>query len=123
MPQCRPPSFLSLREEFSDKDSAMAQKRIAANARMMKRNRRHDYTPTALVVCEQCGKPVHGYSTNDYRYYRPTCEHGGVIRAGDLEATVWNELLRGLQQPALVLAEVSGNGRARSARRMRPRCG
>ncbi len=89
----------------SDEDFALAQKRIRSNARMMARNRTHEFLLTALLTCERCGKPLHGSSSHHRRYYRPTCEHAETVRADRLEAAVWAELVRGMRQPALVLAE------------------
>ncbi len=89
----------------SDEDFALTQKRIRANARMMARNRTHEYLLTALLTCERCGKPLHGSGSHGRRYYRPTCEHAENARADRIEAAVWAELVRGMQHPSLILAE------------------
>jgi site-specific DNA recombinase len=66
--------------------------------------------------CGRCGNAMSGVSSNGHRYYRCGSSHvrmalerrcGGSIRADKAEAHVWEAVMRVLEQPDVVAAEVA----------------
>jgi site-specific DNA recombinase len=97
---------------ISDEEFSLAQRRIQHNAAVAKRNQRNVYVLKGLVFC-QCGRLMYGNPCGGRRYYRPNCQDARHVRADELEALVWREVVRALRQPALVLAEAKRQREAR----------
>ncbi|MGB2827504.1 MAG: recombinase family protein [Dehalococcoidales bacterium] len=92
---------------------------------------KNDYLLRHHVFCAVCGRPLVGHCLNKkYRYYqcsraRPienakhTCR-ARLVRASDLENTVWEKIKEVLRDPQIVIAEITkqrmeANGSADSA--------
>ncbi len=90
--------------------------RLADNARMASRNQKHFWLLKGLVVCGMCGHLMGGKIAGGYRFYccqatrtrarglRPRCRWHAVS-ARELDEWTWDQVVRALQSPALVLAE------------------
>jgi site-specific DNA recombinase len=100
---------------------ALAQRRLADNARFAPRNSKVPYLLQSLVSCASCGYAYYRTSTRTTNkrisYYR--ClgtdawryEHGKVcnntpVRADYLENLVWNQVITLISDPALIQAEL-----------------
>jgi site-specific DNA recombinase len=100
---------------------ARAQERLAENQRLSRKNTRELTLLQGLLVCGQCGYGLYRTSTRttkrQAKYYRClgadrwrhvlatpcTCR---PIRVEDLDETVWNQVERLLEEPALIRAEL-----------------
>jgi site-specific DNA recombinase len=113
--------FIAVPSLVSDETFALAQERLARNARFAKRNTRQPGPLQGLVVCRECGYACYRTSTRTTKqkivYYRcigqDNWRHVGgricnsrPIRADELEPLVWNEVRRLLEDPTLVRAEI-----------------
>jgi site-specific DNA recombinase len=106
-----------------DEDTfALAQQQLVANKRTSPRNTRLPSLLQGILVCASCGYAYHraqatGSHGRVYHYYR--CGgtdasrrlHGQVCanrpaRVDELDALVWSEVLRLLEDPALIQAEI-----------------
>jgi len=93
-----------------------AQIRMQHNARMSRRNRKHEYLLcNARLRCGQCGSAMSGHrkASGAYRYYR--CSRAPyhnatrcrkIISASTLEAAVWQAVEEALQHPEMIASEV-----------------
>ena len=95
-----------------------AQQALQRHQRWASRNRKHDYLLTGGVL--RCGRCGHGMSGTSRRgpvwIYRcgswrslvdPTVRCSGSLRADEAEAQVWNAVVRVLEQPEIIVAEVT----------------
>jgi site-specific DNA recombinase len=100
---------------------ARAQERLAENKRLSRKNTKELTLLQGLLVCGQCGYGLYRTSTRttkrQAKYYRClgadrwrhvlatpcTCR---PIRVEDLDETVWNQVERLLEEPALIRAEL-----------------
>jgi site-specific DNA recombinase len=100
---------------------ARAQERLAVNQRLSARNTKEPTLLQGLLVCAQCGYALYRTSTRTTRrqakYYRclgsdayrhlrePACSCR-PIRVEDLDELVWNQVVKLLEDPALIRAEL-----------------
>jgi site-specific DNA recombinase len=113
--------FIPVAPLVTDETFALAQERLARNARFAKRNTRAPGPLQGLVVCRQCGYACYRTSVRTTKrkivYYRcigqDNWRHVGgrvcnsrPIRADELEPLVWGEVRRLLEDPTLVRAEI-----------------
>jgi site-specific DNA recombinase len=101
---------------------ALAQQRIEQGKRLSPRNTRRASLLQGILVCAGCGYVYHrAQATNrqgrTYRYYRCSgadrshSAHGRVcsnrpVRLEELDELIWQEVLRLLEDPALIQAEI-----------------
>ncbi len=101
---------------------ALAQQRVGQGKRLSPRNTRQPSLLQGILVCAGCGYVYHrAQATNHqgrtYRYYRCSGAdsshraHGRVcsnrpVRMEELDELVWHEVLRLLEEPALIQAEI-----------------
>ncbi len=88
----------------SDGDFNLAQQRIRQNAALAERNQHNIYELKGLVFCS-CGRRMYGQPSGDRRYYRPNCKDAHHVRADKIESLVWQEVMRALKHPDLIVAE------------------
>jgi len=100
---------------------ARAQERLAVNQRLSSRNTKEPTLLQGLLVCAQCGYALYRTSTRTTRrqakYYRclgsdayrhlrePACSCR-PIRVEDLDELVWNQVVKLLEDPALIGVEL-----------------
>jgi site-specific DNA recombinase len=95
-----------------------AQQALQRHQRWASRNRKHDYLLTGGIL--RCGRCGHGMSGTSRRgpvwIYRcrswrslvdPTARCSGSLRADEAEAQVWDAIVRVLEQPEIIAAEVA----------------
>lgn len=100
----------------SDELVRLVSTRLADNARMAARNQKHFWLLRGLVFCGVCGHLMSGKIAGGYRFYccqasrarargiKPRCRWHAVP-AQDLDEWVWDQVVRALQAPELVLEE------------------
>jgi hypothetical protein len=92
------------------------------------RNRKREYLLAGgLLTCGRCGRAMSGvYRGQDVRYYRcnsrrNVIDHAlrcsGSVRADVVEAQVWATVVRVLEQPELITAEITRQERGAEAKR------
>ena len=95
--------------------------RLADNAHFAKRNTKQPTLLQGILVCRECGYACYRTSTrttnkriyyyrcigsDNYRHIGGRVCHSRPIRADELDALVWDEVRRLLEDPALVRAEI-----------------
>jgi site-specific DNA recombinase len=94
-----------------------AQRALQAHQRWASRHRKREYLLTGgVLACGRCGRAMSGtYRGNGVRYYRcgsrhsimdPALRCSGSIPADVVEPQVWAAIVRVLEQPELIAAEV-----------------
>jgi site-specific DNA recombinase len=97
---------------------AAAQQALTRHQRTAARNRKHEYLlHGGRLRCGRCGRSMSSLCrARQYRYYvcnsqhqllDPTLRCRGSVRADVIEAEVWQAVLRVLEDPALIAAEVA----------------
>jgi len=92
-----------------------AQEQLRRNRQQASRPRKYRWLLRGHVRCE-CGRAMYGCPTRRYRYYRcwgyrkvyapfDPCD-ARMVKAGELEALVWNEVKKALLNPNLITAEL-----------------
>jgi site-specific DNA recombinase len=99
----------------------LAQARLSHNAHFAKRNTKRPTLLQGILVCRECGygcyrtttrtsnKRIYYYrciGSDNYRHVGGRVCHSRPIRADELDALVWGEVRRLLEDPALVKAEI-----------------
>jgi site-specific DNA recombinase len=94
-----------------------AQQALQAHKRYASRNRKRDYLlGGGTLRCGRCGRAMSGMCRGEIRYYRcgsrhsildPALRCSGSLRADVVEAQVWAAVVRVLEQPELIAAEVA----------------
>jgi site-specific DNA recombinase len=105
----------------SEETFELAQARLAHNAHFAKRNTKKPTLLQGILVCRECGYGCYRSSTrttnkriyyyrcigsDNYRHIGGRVCHSRPIRADELDALVWEEVRRLLQDPTLVRAEI-----------------
>jgi site-specific DNA recombinase len=105
----------------SEETFELAQARLAQNAHFAKRNTKKPTLLQGILVCRECGygcyrtttrttnKRIYYYrciGSDNYRHIGGRVCHSRPIRADELDALVWDEVRRLLEDPALVRAEI-----------------
>jgi site-specific DNA recombinase len=93
------------------------QRQLANNKAWSRRNRKYDYLLTGRYFrCGRCGRAMTGCAPDGVRYYRcnslctvpdPAQRCRGHVRADEVESQVWNAVMRRLEEPDLIAAEVT----------------
>ncbi|MDQ3831693.1 MAG: recombinase family protein [Candidatus Tectomicrobia bacterium] len=94
-----------------------AQHALQNHQRWASRNRKREYLLTGgVLTCSRCGRAMSGTCRRgEVRYYRcsswqsvlePALRCAGNVRADGLEAQVWTAIVRVLEQPELIAAEI-----------------
>jgi site-specific DNA recombinase len=107
---------------ISEETFALAQEQLQKNKQFASRHSRRPVLLQGLLVCQQCGYALYSVSGGDRQngvryYYRcigsqsfrnfagPRC-HNRAVRQEYLDDTIWREILRLLQEPALMQSEI-----------------
>jgi site-specific DNA recombinase len=105
----------------SEETFELAQARLSQNAHFAKRNTKRPTLLQGILVCRECGygcyrtttrttnKRIYYYrciGSDNYRHVGGRVCHSRPIRADELDALVWSEVRRLLEDPSLVRAEI-----------------
>jgi len=90
----------------------LAQKSLRVNSELSPRNVKYHYLLRGLVKCGSCGSPFFGTPCHGKLYYRCGNRHRtfpmprecdrGMVKAEDLENTVWNKFAEAIKNPRLI---------------------
>jgi site-specific DNA recombinase len=94
------------------------QRQLATNKASSRRNRKYDYLLTGgRLRCGRCGRAMSGRTARGkFRYYRcaswsngtdPSGRCYGEVRLDEVEPKVWDAVVRILEEPELIAAEVA----------------
>jgi site-specific DNA recombinase len=114
-------TFIPVAPLVTDETFALAQERLTSNAHFAKRNTKKPTLLQGILVCRECGYACYRSSTrttnkriyyyrcigsDNYRHVGGRVCHSRPIRADELDALVWDEVRRLLEDPAPVRAEI-----------------
>lgn len=114
-------TFIPVPPLISEEQFALAQQRLSRNAHFAKRNTKKPTLLQGILVCRECGYACYRTSTrttnkriyyyrcigsDNYRHVGGRVCHSPPMRADELDALVWDEVRRLLEQPELVRAEL-----------------
>jgi len=98
-----------------------AQKQLARNRELCRRNTKREYLLSGLLACANCGFKLVARTTEGRAYYccsskscnnRPKICSAKNIRGDSLEAAVWDGVSRLLSRPELIMEQVKNRGQA-----------
>ncbi|MBA7628202.1 hypothetical protein ES703_35678 [subsurface metagenome] len=98
-----------------------AQRQLARNRQISRRNTKREYLLSGLLTCGNCGFNLIGRTTGGRAYYscssksgnnRPKICFAKNIRGDSLEEVVWDNVSRLLFQPELIIEQVKNRGQA-----------
>jgi len=78
----------------------VAQRRLAHNRRMRRRQARHPYLLSGMLVCAECGYAYCGAFSKGYRYYQDHHRKHRSLRADKVEERVWEAVKEILLNPS-----------------------
>jgi len=106
---------------ISEETFEAAQRQLARNRELSRRNTKRQYLLSGLLTCGNCGFKLIARSTAGRSYYccssksgnnRPKLCFAKNIRGDSLETVVWDSVSRLLSQPQLIIEQVKKRGQA-----------